>query len=169
VPPESQPEQEDDADDEDVAAARIAAAGVRAVVVHGPPASGKSTYVMQKKGPRDVVFDFDRVMQALSGGELYEDRKDLVGYVLDVRDLVVNRAKKTPGIETTWVIVTKVDERFRAAMQPLSPAYVGMSASREECLSRLEKDKTRSEAAKQRARQVIDRFFADEQVTANVA
>lgn len=36
-------------------------------VVIGPPAAGKSTWVLNHAGPADVVIDFDRIAQAVAG------------------------------------------------------------------------------------------------------
>jgi hypothetical protein len=36
-------------------------------VVVGPPAGGKSTWVLERAGPGDIVIDFDRLAVALTG------------------------------------------------------------------------------------------------------
>lgn len=43
-------------------------------VVVGPPAAGKSTWVLERAKPGDVVVDFDRLAMALSGqgGDLHD-------------------------------------------------------------------------------------------------
>ena len=63
-------------------------------VVHGPPLSGKSTYVQEHKGPNDLVFDFDLIMSALSGLPVHQHNENLIGYVLDIRDLIINRPRQ---------------------------------------------------------------------------
>jgi predicted kinase len=149
---------------EDAQAVR-AAASVKAVVVHGAPASGKSTYVQKNKGPRDVVFDFDRIMQALSGNDPHQKTKPLIEYCLDIRDLIIQKAKSANGIDKTWVIVTRVKDEFRRAMADLSPEYVHMNTSMEECLKRVDADSHRSAVAEE-MKKVIRDYFAEQESAA---
>jgi len=142
-----------------------AAAAVKAVVVHGAPASGKSTYVQKNKGPRDVVFDFDRIMQALSGNDPHQKTKPLIEYCLDIRDLIIQKAKSANGIDKTWVIVTRVKDEFRRAMADLSPEYVHMNTSMEECLKRVDADSHRSAVAEE-MKKVIRDYFAEQESAA---
>jgi len=156
VPPEEAVQ-----DAEEARAIRAAAARVKAVVVHGPPASGKTTYVQQNKKENDVVFDFDKVMQALSGKELHEASEPLISYCLDIRDLIVQKARVNQRIGTTWIIATKVRPEFRRTMADLEPSYVRMEATLEECLQRVDEDPARAAVA-EKTKQVIRDFFAEE-------
>ena len=36
------------------------------IIVHGPPCSGKSTYVREHMGERDVCFGFDKIGNAFA-------------------------------------------------------------------------------------------------------
>ena len=134
--------------------------------MHGAPASGKSTYVQRNKGPRDVVFDFDRIMQALSGNDPHQQSRPLIEYCLDIRNLIIQKAKTSRGIDTTWVITTRVKDEFREAMADLNPEYVHMNTSLEECLKRVDADPHRAAVAKQMKKVIYDYFAEQDEAAA---
>lgn len=58
-------------------------AATHIVLVMGPPAAGKTTYVKQHAGPGDVVIDYDAIAQALGpGGGRHELVMQLRGKLL---------------------------------------------------------------------------------------
>ena len=93
-------------------------------VVHGPPLSGKSTYVREHKGPNDLIFDFDLVMAALSGRTCHDHNDNLAGYVLGVRDLIIARLASEDRLDAAWIIATRVGTRLRQALTGLDVEYV---------------------------------------------
>ncbi len=93
-------------------------------VVHGAPLSGKSTYVEMNKGSNDIIFDYDLVMSAISGLEVHNHNMNLVGYVLDIRDLIIARLKSEENIDTAWIIVTRVKEKLRQSLVGLDVEYI---------------------------------------------
>lgn len=130
----------------------------RIVVVYGPPCSGKADYVAGKQGEGDAVFDFDSVMAAISGLPRYQHTKTLISYCLDVRTLILKRALHSPS--KTWVIVTTVSEDMRTQLSDVPVEYVGMEASKELCLQRLEEDPARAPIAEE-LRNVIEEYFSE--------
>lgn len=137
---------------------------MRFVVVSGPPCSGKSTYVRDNMGDRDVIFDYDRVSAALT----YADEHTVNGrayahpYVMDMRSSFVATAKNGTGeAETLWFIMTNLTDKVKAWLEPLNPEYIEMQVSEKECLRRLKKDDTRPD--KDAWKSVIKKWFADHQ------
>lgn len=65
------------------------------VVVSGPPCSGKSTYVRDNMGDRDVVFDYDRISTALTHVDEHtvNGRSYAHQYVMDMRSSFVTLPK----------------------------------------------------------------------------
>lgn len=61
-------------------------------VVIGPPAAGKSTWVLERAKPGDIVIDFDRLAVALSatGGDPHDHPPAVAA---------VTRAARTAAIE----------------------------------------------------------------------
>ena len=109
-------------------------------VVHGPPLSGKTTYVKQHKGPNDLIFDFDLVMAALSGLPVHQHNDNLIGYVLGIRDLILNRLQREDRLDNAWIIVTTIRPRLRQALDGLDVEYVELHVDAATAKERLRKD-----------------------------
>lgn len=106
-------------------------------VVHGAPLSGKTTYVQERKGPNDLVFDFDLVMAAISGLPIHEHNERLVGYVLDIRDLIIARLKSENKIGNAWIITTRITDRFKQSLIGLNAEYIEMKIDKHTAKKRL--------------------------------
>lgn len=131
-------------------------------VVYGPPCSGKSTYVREHKGPEDVLFDYDRVFQAMTYATEHtkSERAFAHRFVMDARSAFVRTAKNGEhGAKDVWFICSNLNDSNREWLEPLSPEYIRMDVSEEECLARLEKDDTRPD--KEHQAEVIKKWFKD--------
>jgi HK97 family phage prohead protease len=126
----------------------------RVVVVHGPPSIKKSEYIAAKKSDDDVVFDFNKVMDALSGG----GKKDsLISYCTDIRTLIIDRAIKKKSSGKTWIIATRVSDEMRGRLSDINVDYVYIDTPKEDCLKEIE-----GLGNEQEMRQVIEDYFTDE-------
>lgn len=123
-------------------------------VVHGAPGAGKADYVAAKKSDGDVVFDFDKVMGAISGNGQKTD--SLISYCTDIRELIIDKAIRSPGDGKTWVIATKVSDDMKAKLSDVPVKYVHIDTPKEECLRRIEGRPNAEEL-----REVIEKYFAD--------
>ena len=142
----------------------------RVVVVHGPPASGKTSYVLKHKGENDVMFDFDRVMSALSGLPPHEKNNNLISYCMDIRTGIIKKALRTSRVDKTWIIATKVDEEMKGSLSDVPVKYIHIDTPKEECLKRIEEDPERQCVADE-LRKAVDRYFeerTDEQRSVSV-
>lgn len=131
----------------------------RVMVVHGAPCSGKADYVWKHKGDNDVVFDFNRIMESLSGSN--KSRDDLVSYCLDIRTLILKKALRGPDSPKTWIITTKVGDDLKSQLSDVPTKYIHIEAPKEECLARLEKERHPDDI--EELRKVIEDYFATEQ------
>lgn len=139
-------------------------------VVHGPPASGKTSYVMQNKGENDVVFDFDKIMSALSGLPPHQKNSNLISYCTDIRTLIIEKALRSPKVDKTWIITTNVGDEMKGQLSDIPAEYIHIDTPKEECLRRIEEDPERQAVAEE-LRQVVERYFEpkpDEQRSAPV-
>lgn len=122
-------------------------------VVHGPPSGKKAAYVASKKSDDDVVFDFNRVMDAISGGG---KKERLVSYCTDIRTLIIDRAINRKQDGKTWIIATKVGDDLKAKLSDIPVEYIHIEATKDECLREIEGTDYEEEM-----RQVIDEYFTD--------
>jgi len=136
-------------------------------VVHGAPASGKTSYVMQNKGDNDVVFDFNKVMSALSGLPPHQKNKNLITYCTDIRSLIIEKALRQPSVDKTWIITTQVGDDMKGQLSDIPVEYIHIDTPKEECLKRIEEDPERQPVADE-LREVVERYFSPEQRSAPV-
>lgn len=122
-------------------------------VVHGPPSSKKAEYVAAKMGSNDVVFDYQKIMSALSG-----DRKNdnLISYCTDIRTLIIEKAIRSPSVDKTWIITTRVKDEMRHKLSDVHVSYVYVDTPKDECLREIEGLPNEEEL-----RQVIEDYFAE--------
>lgn len=127
-------------------------------VVHGPPLSGKSSYVRERIGPDDIVYDYDEISRAITfGGKHLADRPLTHKYVIDFRMMMLDRLQNEKDLANAWVIVTNLTDRFRSFLDGMKPEYIELTSTKEECLERLERDDMRPD--KTAWREVIDKWF----------
>lgn len=107
------------------------------VIVYGAPASGKSTYVKDRLKTNDIVYDFDDIMQVLTGLPYQESNKNLVPYVTSVRDMIIERLTHETNIDTAYIITTFLDKRLETNTESLLPDYVIMKTDLETCIKRI--------------------------------
>jgi HK97 family phage prohead protease len=128
-------------------------------VVHGPPASGKTSYVFGKKGESDVVFDFDRVMSAISGLPLHQKVDSLTTYCLDIRTLILKKAiSGSENAGKTWIIATNVSDDLRRQLSDIPTEYVHIDTPMDECMKRVKEDPDRQHESEE-LQQVIKDYF----------
>jgi len=131
-------------------------------VVHGAPASGKTSYVMQHKGENDAIFDFNKVMAAVSGMPPHQKNKNLISYCTDIRDLIIKKALNKPSVDKTWIITTNVSDDMKGQLSDIPVEYIHIDTPKEECLKRIEEDPERQPVADE-LREVVERYFSPEQ------
>lgn len=131
---------------------------VRVRVVHGPPLSGKTTYVQERMGPNDLVYDFDLIMSAMSGLPVHGRNDHLISYVLDIRDLIIARLKGEKNIDTAWIVTTFLPEKLKQSLIGLNAEYIELKISIFDARERLCKNPGHRDI--ERWEEAIDKYFA---------
>lgn len=109
----------------------------KVVFVTGAPCSGKSTYVRERAGRNDLVYDLDELVKTLTLNPLYDKNPIVVDYVMDIRNLILKRLETETEIDTAWIIVTDV-KWIKDKYYFYDVEVVEMTATEEECLKRLD-------------------------------
>lgn len=122
-------------------------------LVCGAPGAGKSTYVEQRRGPRDMVLDLDVIIAKLSGLPLYNaapswrdaalrwrnGRLSLLGYV----------SSRWP---LAWLIVSEPRDHWRQWwVDKMGARVVVLEAPAATCVERIVHDSRRNDSARARA------------------
>lgn len=118
------------------------------IIVHGPPCSGKSTYVREHMGERDVCFDYDKIANALTGKQLHTlaDKNHARPMVLAARYAMLESYRRhSSGIRDFYMITSSQSPAFWAAMDAYQPETVEMGTDLETCLAWLAQDESRTE------------------------
>lgn len=97
---------------------RLAQVRTPVTVVAGPPCAGKSRYVAERKGPRDLVWDYDTVEQALTLGDDHARADWALPFVCEARDALLVRLARTHMVERMWVITFGARRADRALPVP---------------------------------------------------
>lgn len=115
-------------------------------IISGAPASGKTTYVQNKRKQGDLVFDLDAICAALGGtSELYEDHKPYLDTAFRVRDVIYEQIENRTGKwHDAYVITASNDSNFVEALaERLNGTVIAMKATREQCIEQAKKDERR--------------------------
>lgn len=128
-------------------------------LVHGSPASGKTTYVRKHMRPGDLIVDLDNLKYAISLQPKTEMPDNLLKIALGMRDylyqLIEERAVDCCNV---WVIASLPRKREREELiQRFDALDVHCSADYHECIARAGMDTERRDKLIQRA--LIDKYF----------
>lgn len=81
-------------------------------IVCGLPASGKATYVKRHMTEHDLIYDYDKLMQALSGLPTRHRNHDIHDYIMLFFDQMLRKLKAEQTFNNVWIIRTLPDKRI---------------------------------------------------------
>lgn len=112
----------------------------RVTLVYGAPCAGKATYVQKHLQRGDIVMDFDRLFQAISGRPLHDKPQNLNAVVFKARDDILDSIKTRYGKwHHAFVVGTYPHKAQREDLaKQLDAELVLIDTSKEECLLRAE-------------------------------
>ena len=131
-------------------------------LVCGPPGAGKSSWVSERAGHGDLVWDHDLVAWALSGGRLerYDRPRQLLPFVMAARRGVFRELVSSPV--RGWVILSepKATRRERIASQ-LGAEIVVLDVDPNRCMRNILNDPNRGLRSMQLTQPLIDKWWKD--------
>lgn len=110
---------------------------VKIHVVYGSPASGKTTYVKKEMGDNDLMYDFDDLMKSISGKPYQQVNKQLMSYVLGIRDLILVKLRAETTIDNAYIITSFLTDDLVRKLKGLSVNYIKMDTDPQVCISRV--------------------------------
>jgi 5-methylcytosine-specific restriction protein A len=133
--------------------------GIPVMLICGPPASGKSTYVREHVADGDTVIDFDAIRKIV-GGQKWDQDPRINAKAFAYRDkMIMGLADKRRGRAWLIAMAPAQDER-RAWVQALgNVTEVIVLPSKAQCLAQLDGDPERAVTARLQ-RKAIDRWYA---------
>jgi predicted kinase len=128
-------------------------------VVVGPPAGGKSTWVLERAKHGDIVIDFDRLAVALTGhgGDPHDHAPAVMGVTRAVRQAAIDAALKHAHDTDVYLIHSSPGRQRMAQYRGMGAKVVTIDPG---------KDVVRERCKTQRPRRmfaVIDEWYRDQQ------
>lgn len=126
-------------------------------VVTGPPAGGKSTWVLERAMPGDVVIDFDRLAVALTGhgGDPHDHAPAVAAVTRAARTAAIEAALRQAGKTHVYLIHSSPGVQRMAQYRELGAEVVTIDPGRDEVRRRCKGERP------QRMYAVIDEWYRD--------
>lgn len=129
-------------------------------VIYGCSCSGKSTYVTDRCGDTDVIYDYDKILSAITNRKEHIcDKHPAHLHVVSFRSLFTAKISDESGIDTAWIITRWPSDFLKNQLEGCEVEYTKVEATKPECFERLENDSNRPD--KEAWRAVIDRWFEE--------
>lgn len=131
-------------------------------IVYGPPMSGKTTFVHQRKSNEDIVIDIDNLYEAITMLPRYEKPNRLYQNIVAIQNALLDQVKTRFGKwGTAWIIGGYADKYKRDKLsRDLGAELIYIQVDQEECLKRLGQDDHRRLRSNE-WKQYINKWFDD--------
>jgi len=128
-------------------------------VVIGPPASGKSTWVLEHAKPGDIVVDFDRLAVALTGvgGDPHDHPAAVTSVAKAVRTAAIDAALKHRHTTDVYLIHSSPGAQRMAEYRAMGAEVVTVDPGRDVVRQRCKGQRP------QRMYAVIDEWYREQQ------
>lgn len=118
---------------------------VPVVVVCGPPASGKSTWVAERAGPDDLVLDLDQIAVRVLEQQVHAWDRSRLPLVLSERNRLLFALAGAPPWPRAWLIVSEPEAKWREwwACRLRPERIIVLEVDDEVCWERIRQDPAR--------------------------
>ncbi len=142
---------------------------MRVKLVYGCPCSGKTTYVRDRVGQKDVVYDYDTIAAALRLGSDHPTHAGVSGKAaLDLRQSIADLMAGRRNVQNFWYVCTWPTDTVMGILEEFSDIEkIFIDETKKTCLERMENDETRTD--KDAWREVINGWFAEHAADLNEA
>lgn len=135
----------------------------RVKLVCGPPAAGKTSYVLQHFSVDDIIIDLDLIARDL--GVDRAQTSDLIATLLEERNRRLADLANEPRARVAWVVLTAPSRSLRRwwcqALGVIRYDLVVLTARRDVLVQRILTDPDR-QAVQQKQIEAVDRWFERE-------
>jgi 5-methylcytosine-specific restriction endonuclease McrA/predicted kinase len=125
-------------------------------IVCGPPGSGKTTYVRQNAGKKDLVIDVDEIAAEITGKPIYHATDDELSQAIRARNKLLASCAESNLYQHCWLIITgKFEHRRQWWREKLKGNLVVLNTPKRICMDRVKKDQRRPPESIKRAVEAI--------------
>lgn len=116
------------------------------IIVTGPPAAGKSTWVASTAKAGDIVIDYDRLALALTGPDADPHRhpRILRDVTFRARSAAIDEALKHAGDVDVYIIHSLPSDRARERYSDHDATYVEIDPGRDVVMTRIKAMRSRA-------------------------
>ncbi|MDI3341619.1 MAG: hypothetical protein QJR03_13935 [Sphaerobacter sp.] len=125
-------------------------------VVTGPPTAGKTSWVLARAKPGDIVIDYDRLAVALTGpgADSHDHSQAVKAVALAARRVAINEALRHADTVDVYVIHTMPSEQSQARYREHGAHIIVLDPGRDVVLRRCE------ELRQPAMRAAVERWYA---------
>ncbi|MEG2246433.1 MAG: HNH endonuclease [Peptostreptococcaceae bacterium] len=129
-------------------------------IVHGSPASGKTTYVREHKKDGDLVVDLDLILQGISMQDKTNLASNLLDIAIGIRSYIYKRIEdNSVDSRSIWVVGMLPSKKEREDIaNRLNAQLVHIDTDMSECMTQAKNDDER--ANKQLQYSIIEDYFS---------
>jgi len=117
------------------------------ILVSGPPAAGKTTYISENATEGDLVIDFD-VYRMRAGVKKWDTRRSIWRKAFEMRDRDIRSLSKRLDGKCYLIVTAPTKEERETWVEALGDVTIKLiKTSEEDCIKRIRQDPERREAA----------------------
>lgn len=139
---------------------------IKVKVIWGAPCSGKSTKAKDLMTDRSMLWDHDLILRAMTTRTDHVSSDNVASSIVRSmrRELFYqlqqeSNEESVKQTDAVIVVASFVDDRLKDQLKPFEVEYIKCDATLEECLKRLQSDKSRPDKAAWKT--IIEKWFED--------